>query len=354
MVESYLDPYDEQEIHDLSPVVDPSSELPIAISLINYCAEEIIEYQNVTLNKCKTIIDPNRCTWVHVQGHPRPAELRELGNIFHLHSLALEDVINLGERSKTETYGNLVMIILGLPKQYGHRIISEQVTLFLGKNFLISFHNGEEDPFRAVRRRLLHPQAMMRRESIDYLLYVLIDVILDHGFPILENFEEDIEDVEKKLLGPKGEDTIETLFTIKRELLVLRLKMRPQREAIRTLIRDDNNLLGENTKLHLRDCYDHIIRLVDILEIYRDMTTNMLDVHLSLVNKKTYISNEVQRKVSVYALIFASVTFITGIYGMNFNNIPETNWHFGYLFVLGGMLALALSLWQIFKFKRWL
>lgn len=353
-MEIYLDPQDEQEIHDLSPVVDPGSELPIAISLINYCAEEVVERHHVTLNECKAIIDLNHFTWIHVQGRPRPAELRELGSIFHLHPLALEDVINLGERSKTETYGDLIMVILGLPNQRGNRIISEQVTLFLGKNFLISFHNGEEDPFRAVRRRLHHPQAAMRREGIDYLLYILIDVILDHGFPILENFEEDIEEVEQKLLGPKGEDTIETLFTIKRELLVLRLKMRPQREAIHTLMRDDNHLLGENTKLHLRDCYDHIIRVVDILEIYRDMTTNMLDVHLSLVNKKTFTSNEVQRKVGVYALIFASITFVTGIYGMNFANMPETNWRFGYLLVLGGMLALALGLWRLFKFKRWL
>lgn len=353
-METYLDPHEEQEIHDLSHVVDPGSELPIAISLVNYCAEEIVERHHVTLNQCKAIIDPNNFTWIHVQGRPRPAELRELGGIFHLHSLALEDVINIGERSKTETYGDLVMIILGLPNQQGNRIISEQVTLFLGKNCLISFHNGEDDPFRAVRRRLHHPQATMRQEGIDYLLYILIDVILDHGFPILENFEEDIEEVEQQLLGPKGEETIETLFTIKRELLVLRLKMRPQREAIHTLMRDDNNLLSENTKLHLRDCYDHIIRLVDILEIYRDMTTNMLDVHLSLVNKKTFISNEVQRKVSVYALIFASVTFITGVYGMNFANMPEIHWRFGYLFILGAMLTVAISLFQLFKFKRWL
>lgn len=353
-METYLDLKEEQELHDLSPVVDPGSELPIAISLVNYSAKAIVERHHVTLEECKNIIDPSNYTWIHVQGHPHPAELRELGNIFRLHPLALEDVVNLGERSKTETYGDLVMVILGLPNQRGNRIISEQVTLFLGKNFLISFHNGEIDPFRAVRRRLHHPQAAMRREGVDYLLYVLIDVTLDHGFPILENFEENIEEVEQQLLGPKGEDTVETLFTIKRELLVLRLKMRPQREAIHTLMRDDNSLLGENTKLHLRDCYDHIIRMVDILEIYRDMTTNMLDVHLSLVNKKTYTSNEVQRKVGVYALMFACVTFITGLYGMNFIHMPEIQWRYGYFFALGLMFTIICLLWRLFKFKKWL
>lgn len=194
----------------------------------------------------------------------------------------------------------------------------------------------------------------MRHRKIDYLLYVLIDVVIDNSLPILDEFDQEIEQVEQELFGPEGVDTIQSLYTIKRELLVLHLKLRPQRETIRVLMRDDNHLFEEETKLYLRDCYDHVIRLIDILEIYRDMTSNMLDVHLSLVNKKTFISNEVQRKATVWAMLFAPLTFITGIYGMNFVNMPETQFVHGFFICVGSMALLAAVLVFLFKRRGWL
>jgi magnesium transporter len=228
------------------------------------------------------------------------------------------------------------------------------VSLFLGENFLISFHSGSDDPFRAVRRRLHHPKATLRQRKLDYLFYILIDVILDNCFPILDEFEDEIEQVEQELFGPEGVDTIQNLYTLKRELLVLQLKLRPQREAIRVLMRDNGNLFEEETRIYLRDCYDHIMRFTDILEIYRDMTSNMLDTHLSLVNRKTFNSNEVQRKASVWAMLFAPLTFITGIYGMNYINMPETQLMYGYFVCLGAMTGFGVILWFMFKWKKWL
>ncbi|MBY0545395.1 MAG: magnesium/cobalt transporter CorA [Gammaproteobacteria bacterium] len=339
---------------ELSPVVDPVGETPVSIILVRYNQEKITEHNHISALESQSFLTDDAFTWIHVQGQPKPSTMLELGRLFNLHALALEDVINIGERSKTETYENQVMVILGMPTKKGHKIINEQVSFFLGDNFLVSFHNGENDPFRAVRRRLHHPQAPLRSRKLDYLLYVLVDVVIDHCFPILDEFDADIQEMEQQLLGPEGVDTFRALYTLKRELLVLRLKIRPQREAIRVLMRDDNQWLSEETKLYMRDCFDHVIRLIDIIEIYRDMTTNMLDVHLSLVNQKTFMSNEVQRKATVWAMLFAPLTFITGIYGMNFANMPESSWRYGFLGVIFMMFVIAGIMVVAFKRRNWL
>jgi len=353
-----VEPYIEDEEHyvapDFSPVVDPAGETPITIHLINYTPERILEQKDISASACQEFLTGDSYTWIHVQGQPKPGVMLEFGEAFHLHPLALEDVINIGERSKTETYGNQVMVILGMPTKRGNKIINEQVSLFLGENFLVSFHNGKHDPFRAVRRRLHHTKTLLRQRKLDYLLYVLTDVIIDHSFPILDAFDDEIEQLEQQLLGPEGLEIFRSLYTIKRELLVLHLKLRPQREAIRVLMRDDNALLEPETKLYMRDCYDHIIRLIDIIEIYRDMTSNMLDVHLNLVNKQTFMSNEVQRKATVWAMLFAPLTFITGIYGMNFAHIPELNWTYGFTIAIGIMGILGIGLAWLFKRRNWL
>lgn len=353
-MEDYTD-YEEQYLApDLSPVVDPAGETPITISLVNYTEDAITERKDVSAAECQEFLTGDSYTWIHVQGQPKPSVMMEFGQAFNLHPMALEDVINIGERSKTETFENQVMVILGMPTKRGNKIINEQVSIFLGENFLVSFHNGEQDPFRPVRRRLHHPQTVMRQRKLDYLLYVLIDVVIDHGFPILDEFDDEIEQLEQQLLGPEGIDTFRSLYMLKRELLVLRLKIRPQREAIRMLIRDDNELLEKETKLYMRDCHDHVIRLIDFIEIYRDMTSNMIEVHLNLVNKKTFVSNEVQRKATVWAMLFAPLTFITGIYGMNFVHMPELRWNYGFAIVMLVMAGLGVLLAWIFKKRAWL
>ena len=339
---------------ELSPIVEQAGDMPIRITLVNYSRDTIIEKELERAKACQSYLSPNACTWIHVHGQPKPSILREFGQYFAIHPLALEDIINTGERPKKETYDDQIMLILGLLNKKGTQIINEQVSFILNKQFLVTFHNGESDPFRAVRRRLHHPKSALRSRQLDYLLYVLVDVVIDHCFPILDEFEDEIEEVEQQLFSPSGIDTYQPLYMIKRELVVLRLKLRPQREALRLLMRDENNILSEDTKIYLRDCYDHIVRLTDMLEIYRDMTTNMLDVHLSLVNKKTFMSNEVQRKATVWAVIFAPMTFITGIYGMNFTHVPEFEFRHGFLFAILGMATLGIILALIFKRKHWL
>ncbi len=344
----------EQYTPELSSIVDQAGVIPFAMTMVNYTKDAIVERINVTAKDCQQYLSTETCTWIHVHGQPKPSLLREFNELYNLHPLALEDAINIGERPKTEFYEDQIMLILGVLTKKGTQIINEQVSFFLGENFLITFHNGQNDPFRAVRRRLHHPQAALRARKLDYLLYVLVDVLIDHCFPILEEFEDEIEEVEQQLFSPLGIDTYQTLYTIKRELLVLRLKLRPQREAVRMLMRDENRMLSEDTQIYLRDCFDHILRITDMLEIYRDMTTNMLDVHLSMVNKKTFISNEVQRKATVWAMLFAPLTFITGIYGMNFVNMRETKYAYGFVLCVLGMVGLGIILALFFKRKKWL
>lgn len=338
----------------LSPIVEQAGDTPIRITLVNYSRDNIVEKELESAKACQAYLSPESCTWIHVHGQPKPSILREFGEYFAIHPLALEDVINTGERAKKEAYGDQIILILGVLNKKGTQIINEQISFILGENFLVTFHNGESDPFRAVRRKLHHPKAALRTHRQDYLLYVLVDVVIDQCFPILDEFEDEIEEVEQQLFSPSGIDTYQPLYTIKRELLVLRLKLRPQCEAIRLLMRDESNALSEDTKIYLRDCYDHIMRLTEMLEIYRDMATNMLDVHLSLVNKKTFISNEVQRKATVWAVIFAPMTFITGIYGMNFTQVPELSYRYGFLYSVLAMAALGTILALIFKRKNWL
>jgi magnesium transporter len=336
-----------QDNVNLSEVTDLTTSAPkINISLVNYNADELIEIDDITPAHCTDYLKQDLFTWIHVQGQPRPSVLREFGELFNIHSLALEDAINIGERSKTEVYENQIVVILGMPIKHGLKIVNEQVTLFLGENFLVSIHSGTDNPFKAVKRRLSSSRSALRQRTIDYLLYVLVDVIVDHSFPFLEEFQEEIEAVEEELQGRENVETFNTLYFIKRELLIFRLKLRPQRETVRLLMRDDSGLLKDGTKVYLRDCYDHMIRLIDILEIYHDMISNMLDVHLTL-------ANEVQRKSSVLGNIIGALTFITGIYGMNML-IPEARWRFGYPMVLLMMVILSIFLTFLFRRKRWL
>jgi magnesium transporter len=332
---------------DLSEVTDQGGlRFGITLNLVNYNKDEIVSIEDISPADCPTYLKTGQFTWIHVQGQPKPSLLRELGELFSLHPLALEDAINIGERSKTEVYENQIVVILGMPIKRGLKIVNEQITLFLGENFLISISNGSDDPFKAVRRRLESSRSLLRQRSVDYLLYVLVDVIVDHSFPFLEEFQEEIEAVEKELQGKESVSTFKTLYYIKRELLIFRLKLRPQRETVRVLMRDDSGLLSEETKIYLRDCHDHMIRLIDIIEIYHDLITNMLDVHLTL-------ANEVQRKATVISVLLSTVTYITGIYGMNLL-IPESNWHLGYPFALGLMAISAIVLTIFFKRKHWL
>jgi magnesium transporter len=222
----------------------------------------------------------------------------------------------------------------------------------------LSFYNGDNEPFKNPRRLLRNPNGTIRGRKVDYLLYALVDTIVDEAFPLLETYGEFVEDLDQELLENPGKSTLQKIHKAKRELLLIRRILWPQREIINTLIRDEDELLENNTKIHFRDCYDHTIQTMEILEIYREVVSNMFDVYLSSLSNRT---NEIMRILTIIATIFMPLTFIVGLYGMNFSinakspwAMPELRWYYGYPLVWLIMLAIAGAMLYYFKRKTWL
>jgi len=331
---------------------------PLSISLVDYSEGQVTERSNITAEACAEFLQTPTITWIHIQGEFKPETLRELGATFNLHALALEDVITSGHRPKAEIYDGQLFVILSRPAWRDQGVAMEQVSIFFGADLIISFYDGAEaDPFESVRKRLRQYNGWLRNRKADYLFYDLIDVVIDAGFPMLEELGDRIENLEDALLDNPTKETLNELHGLKRDLLMLRRMIWPHREVVNFLMRENFPLIQDNTKFYLRDCYDHIVHIIELLEAYRDMTSSMLDVYLSSVSQRL---NENMRLLTVIATIFMPLTFIAGVYGMNFDRaaspwaMPELGWPYGYPVVLVVMFAVAVGMLIYFKVKKWL
>jgi len=339
-------------------LITEAAEEEIRIHLIDYTPQEFVELELDNPRDCHPYLERNSITWVHVQGIARADTVRELGNLFGLHPLALEDVVNTGQRPKADSYEEQLFVVVNLPTvNEESEVETEQVSLFLGKNFLISFHRGESQPFEPVMHRLRKHSGKIRERQADYLLYALLDVTIDRGFPVLEYYSEYIEDLEEELLDNPNRKTLAKIHHIKRELLLLRRMLWPQREVINNLIREEQPQIEADTRPYLRDCYDHTIQIMDLIEAYREMTASMLDVYLSSISHRL---NEVMKVLTVIATIFIPLTFLVGVYGMNFGvhsrspwAMPELDWYYGYPLLWLLMLGIAIGMIGYFKRKNW-
>lgn len=329
----------------------------LKISLIDYSDDSFVEKHLISARECKSFLKNPTVTWIHIQGQPTAKTLQEFAEHFTLHALALEDILNTGQRPKIESYDSQLFAITSLPVMIDGSIYNEQISIFAGKDYVISFHRGDTDPFDTARHRLRNHSGKIRTRKADYLLYCLLDIIIDEGFPVLENFGEQVEALEEELLDNPDKNTLRTLHSIKRELLLLRRTLWPQRELLNKLIRDESDIINEETIIYFRDCYDHTIQIMDLLETYREMTASMMDVYLSSIS---YRLNDVMRVLTVIATIFIPLTFIVGIYGMNFNAnnkspwaMPELNWDYGYPALWFVMLSIAIGMVIFFKRRGW-
>jgi len=302
--------------------------------------------------------DSKAMTWMHVQGRPSQRLLTQIGETYDLHPLALEDIHNTGQRPKVEEFDGQVFATLSLPRFEDGRVEVYQANFFLASDFVLSFCEGPVDPFEPVLRRLQEATGRFRSRGTDYLLYALLDTVIDQGFPVLEAFGLELEELEEKILGRSGRETLPHIHAVKRELILLRRMLWPQREVINTLVREDQALIMDDTRLFLRDCYDHTIQVMELLETYRDMTTSMLDIYLSSVSNKM---NETMRVLTIIATIFIPLTFVAGVYGMNFGSnsnspwaMPELNWYYGYPLAWLLMAVIAVVMLVYFWRKRWL
>lgn len=330
---------------------------PARISLVDYTPEEFIEREVAVPADCQPYLKRKSVTWIHVQGDVPADTLRNLGELIELHPLALEDVMNSGQRPKLDHYDDQDFIAMNLPGFCNSGIVSQQVSLFFGSDYIISFSNAEADPFEPVRRRLRSSNGLFRTRGADYLLYSLIDVIIDAGFPLLDSLGETLEELEAELLDKPKQETLGRIHEMKRELLLLRRSLWPQREVVNALLRPEHTLISDETRVYLRDCYDHTVHIMDLLETYRDMATGMLEVYLSSVSNRT---NEIMRVLTIIATLFIPLTFIVGVYGMNFSHdtspwaMPELRWYYGYPLIWVVMLAVAGGLLYFFKRRHWL
>jgi len=332
---------------------------PLTITLTDYTDREFNELQLVKPEDCRQYLERDTMTWIHVQGDAEPETLRELGKLFGLHHLALEDVINTGQRPKVEDYQGQLFIVMAHPViEFDFRDLKmEQLSIFAGRNFLISFHPGANDPFDPIRSRLRDHAGRIRERGVDYLLYALIDLVIDEGFPMLETIGDEIEQLEEQLFAAPTRDSLQQLHQLKRTMLTVRRVLWPQREVLNNLVRDDSGIIVEDNQVYFRDCYDHTIQIMDLIETYRDMVTGLMDIYLSSVS---YRLNEIMRVLTIIATIFIPLTFIVGLYGMNFENIdspwamPELRWYYGYPLTWLLMIGVVVGMLAFFKRRKWL
>lgn len=330
------------------------------IRLVDYNETCLINKKDITPQQCGEFLDTESVSWVDVQGLGSPEVIEDLGRVFELNSLVLEDVVNMAERPKTEDYDDQLVIIarMVMPKPKGSGFYSEQVSFVLGKHYLLTIQEEPtRDCFEAVRHRIKCNRGVIRKHGADYLAYALLDSIVDGFFPVLERYGEKIEDLEQEVIIKPTPQTLRKIYKIRRQLLKLRRAIWPQRDVINSLIRDSGNLISDEVRLYLRDCYDHSIQVIDMVETYRELSSGLMDVYLSAVSNKM---NEIMKFLTVMSSIFIPLTFIAGIYGMNFNteksplNMPELNWYWGYPLCLGSMGAIAIGLLFTFKRRGWL
>ncbi len=335
---------------------------PPEINLIDYNQNKHKYATNLTPEECAAYLDTESVSWVDVGGLGDKLILEQLAQVFNLHPLLLENIVNVPQRPKLEDYQNQLVLITQMVnfEVKGRRVWLEQVSFVLGENYLLTVQEEpEQDCFTSVRDRLSKSQGIIRHQKADYLTYALWDTIIDGYFPVLEVYGERIEELEELVLGRPTRKTLAQIHQIKRELLALRRAIWPQRDVLNILIRDGHPLIEEHVLRYFKDCYDHTVQIIDTIEIYRELSSGLMDVYLSAVSNKM---NEVMKLLAVISTIFIPLTFVAGVYGMNFNtevspwNMPELDWYWGYPLCLLVMLAIALLLvtyfWRLGWFKN--
>jgi magnesium transporter len=337
----------------LTPLA-PGEGMPTKIHMVTYDTKDIKETPIRTVADLPTRdVNDGKFRWIEFNGLAEFDELRALGEKYDLHPLALEDVVHAGQRPKVDSYdGQLFIVVQMLYRDEKGRLCGEQVSFFLMKNFLITVQEeSESDVFDPVRDRLRAGRGSIRKLGPDYLAYALLDAIIDHCFPILECVGEALEAMEDELLAAPTRSCIARLHEYRRTLIQLRRAVWPVRDLINGLLHDESGLVSKQTKVFLRDAYDHAVRIMDLVESYRDLTASMLELYLSSVSQRT---NEIMRVLTVISAIFIPLTFVVGIYGMNFDNMPELRQPWGYFACLGLMATIATFQILFFKRKGWL
>jgi magnesium transporter len=320
------------------------------IEIIEYSESEFIRLKNADLTKIKKPQEKDRRIWVNVNGIEINT-LQKIGEIFSIHPLVIEDIVNTDQRPKCEEYDENIYTVLKMINISADEVEFEQLSIVFGKNYVITIQEQEGDIYEPIRERIQLSKGEIRKNESDYLAYALIDSTVDHYFKFLEDLGEEIEELEEEIVGSPKMSTMRQVHALKLELIMLRRVIWPLREAIGALLRSDNKLISKKTKIYLRDVYDHVIYTIDQIETYRDIVSGMLDIYLSSLSNKI---NEVMKVLTVITTIFMPLSFIAGVYGMNFENMPELKNEFGYPLVLAFMGIIGISMFLYFRNKKWI
>ena len=323
----------------------------IKITITTYNKQEYTETSTSSFHACHFPPKDSQVTWINVNGLHRVKDLEYLGECFQLHPLVLEDILNTDQRPKMEDFDSYLFLIVKMLQLQEKEVVTEQVSIILGENFVISLHEHDEDIFDPIRRRLQAGTGHIRGAGADYLAYALLDLIVDHYFSILEYLGEVIEEIEGELLAHATPATLTQIHRLKRDTITMRRSVWPLREVISRLEKIESPFIKNQTLFYLKDAYDHITMVIESIETYRDILAGMLDIYLSSVS---YRLNEIMMVLTIIATIFIPLTFIAGVYGMNFKYMPELEWRWGYFIVLLGMGLLSGFMMFYFWKKGWI
>jgi magnesium transporter len=323
------------------------------VSALSYSSQEFREYQPENLDQCIPVRNTGRTTWINLEGLHDLELIRHFGDCYGLHPLILEDIVNTSQRPKLEDYGDYIFIVARMIRFHKDRgIETEQVAMILGPGYLLSFQEGiAGDVFESVRERIRSGRGRLRSLGSDYLAYALMDAIVDGYFTVLEELGEYVEDLEEELARGPTQLILKRIIGLKREIIFMRKNVWPLREVTAALERGESQLISHASRVYFRDIYDHSIQVIDGVETFRDLLSGMLDLYLSSIGNRT---NEVMRFLTVIGTIFLPLTFLVGVYGMNFKHMPELEWPSGYFDLWGVMLAISLGMVLYFKRKQWL
>ena len=326
---------------------------PITVTLFDYKSEHFAEKKINNLDELVTYKTSDTISWINIDGVHDVNILESIGKLFDIHPLTLEDILNTNQRPKVDEYPDYLYIVLRMffLEEKDKSLKNEQVSLILTKNFVITFQEDAGDVFDPVRERIKKPGTKMREYGTDYLSYALIDAIVDSYFHILEKLGEEVEFLEDNIVLNPTKNDIQTIHLLRREMILLRRAIWPLREVIATLQRNEIDFIDEKTQVYLRDVYDHTIQVVDTIESYRDMIVGMLDTYLSSTSNKL---NEVMKVLTIISTMFIPLTFLAGVYGMNFKSFPELGYDWMYPWGFWAFtLILIIGMFVYFKHKKW-
>ena len=322
------------------------------ITMIAYDEAGVTVKTLVDLEECLPFRESRKVVWVNIDGLHDTTLIARAGELFGIESLTLEDILHTGQRAKVEDFDRYLYLVLQMLEFEGGGagVTREQLSVILGEGLVVTFQEKPGDMFDAVRQRIANAGTKVRRLGADFLAYALVDAVVDHSLSMLEEIESTIDRLEEGLLEHYDRDAFESIYSLKRELIILRKSVWPLREAVGSLMRDDFRVIGVAVEPYFRDVYDHIILVIDTVEVFRDIVTGMQETYLAVVNNRM---NEVMKFLTMIATIFMPLSFIAGLYGMNFHYMPELEWRWGYFAVLGIMGLIVLFMVRFYRSRKW-